>query len=210
MMEFRKVKDDIVTILGAAAAGRFRVIGYQTQSKNPTEIKNSDRLVQVYYDSGQFPKIGSMNGSKTHDMTFEIDLSASAPAQGDLSILDNAMATTQQKAAAIAAIKEAADNADTKIDELIEYVFQILMDGRNIDLLHSKGIISNRWIPSIQKDTLLERGDLIVKTANLKYSCRVMEEVTGDIGTEPATVIIDSGFSGDTGSSGVTVENDNT
>lgn len=192
MMNFRIVKTAIQDLLEAQAAGRFRVIGKQVMSKSADEIMNNDRLVQVYYSDGNFPKSGRLHGPKTHDIVIEIDMSASASAEGDLSILDNPLATAIQKAAAIAAIREASEIADTKIDELIDAVYNILMDARHEGLLLEKGLISSRWIDRIQKDTLLERGEFVVKTANMKYTCRVQEIVSGDIGNQPARVIYDS------------------
>lgn len=193
MMMFRTVRDALVTILGDGAESRFRVIGYQRQSKNADEVLSNDRLVQVYFSDGEFTKsAGRMMGHKTHNVSYEIDMSASAPAKGDLSVLDSTTSTAIQKAAALAAVKEAAEEADTQVDELIEYVYQILMDARNEGLGLTKGDISSRWIGAIQKDTIIERGDLVVKTANMKYTCRVQETVLGDIGNEPETVVFDS------------------
>jgi hypothetical protein len=193
MMTFRTVKTAIQDLLDTQAAGRFRVIGKQVMSKSADEIKDNDRLVQVYFSDGNFPKsAGRLHGSKTHDITIEIDMTASAGAVGDLSILDNPAATAIQKAAAIAAIREASEIADTKIDELVDAVYNILMDARYESLSLPIGTISSRWIDRIQKDTLLERGEFVVKTANMKYTCRVQEYVSGDIGNQPARVIYDS------------------
>lgn len=212
MMTFRTVKTAIQDLLDSQAAGRFRVIGKQVMSKSADEIKDNDRLVQVYFSDGSFPKsAGRLHGSKTHDVTIEIDLSASSGATGDLSVLDDPLATAIQKAGAIAAIREASETADEKIDELIDAVYNILMDARYEGLLLPKGTISSRWIDRIQKDTLLERGEFVVKTANMKYTCRVQEYVSGDIGNTPNNVEIYSNTpnDGDTGT-GVNVLNDNT
>jgi hypothetical protein len=204
MMEFRTVKNKIVEILGDAENGRYRTVGFRRQSKSGDEILNNDRLVQVYFSEGQFQKShGRFHGEKTHDVTFEIELSASAKAHGDLTVLDSPTATPIAKAAAIAAIKEASEIADNKIDELIDIIYNILMDARNEGLQLDKGDVSSRWIDRIQKDILLERGDLVVKTANMKYTCRVIESVPGDIGTMPDKIITDSDFTGDISSAGV-------
>ena len=211
-MNFRIVKNAVQDLLDNNAAGRFRVIGKQVMSKSADELLNNDRLVQVYYSDGNFPKsAGRLHGPKTHDITIEIDMTASAGAVGDLSILENPDATAIQKAGAIAAIREASDEADAKIDELIDIVYNIIMDARHEGLLLDKGIVSSGWIERIQKDTLLERGEFVVKTANMKYTCRVQEYVSGDIGNTPATVEIYSNLpnDGDTGT-GVNVLNDNT
>lgn len=211
MMEFRNIKNQIVSILGSAANSRFQVVGFKRQTKSADEVLNNDRMVQVYFSEGVFPKgQARMHSEKSHDITIDIDLSASTAAKGDLKILDDDFATAQQKAAALALVREAADVADIKVDELIEYVYQILMDARNLDLKLEKGRVNSRWIDRIQKDTIIERGDLVIKTANLKYSCRVTEEVLGDIGNEPETVIIDSSLKvNDIETTGALVENDN-
>ena len=204
MMEFRIVKDAIVKLLGDNAGGRFRVLGYIHQVENAEEFKHNDRLVHVYYTDGQFPKSsGRMIGSKTHDLTVNIDMAASAAASGDITALNRPGATPQEKAAAIAAIKDASEVADTQIDEMIEYIYMILMDARNIDLGLPKGEISSRWIGEIKKDTIVEGGDLVLKTANMKYTCRVQEVVFGDIGFHPDHIIIDSSLTGDISSAGV-------
>lgn len=205
MMMFRVVKNAIAEILADQAEARFQVIGYQRQSKASTEMTGNNKMVQVYYSEGDFPKnAGRMRGNKTHDITINIDMSASAPAKGDLSIIDSSTATIAEKAIAIAAIKEAAEEADTQIDELIDAVYNIMYDARNEDLGLDVGDIASRWISSIQKDTLLERGDLVVKTANMKYTCRVQEVALGDTGNLPDPAAFDSDIPvGDTGGAGV-------
>jgi hypothetical protein len=210
-MLFRTVKDAVVEILGDGAESRFRVLGYQRQSKSTSELKDNNRLVQVYYSDGNFPKTsGRQRGPKTHDITIEIDMSASAAAEGDVSVLESSTSTAIQKAAAIAAIKEAAQKADESIDVLIDAVYQILMDARNEGLGLDKGDISQPWVDRIQKDASIERGDLVLKTANMKYNCRVQESVPGAVGAEPETVIFNSGVPvGDTEGAGVLTENVN-
>jgi hypothetical protein len=193
MMMFREVKEVLKTLLAEQAESRFRVIGFQRQSKNANEVLNNDRLVQVYYSEGDFLKsAGRMKGSKTHDLTVEIDMTASAKASVDVSVLDLVTATEQQKAYALSELKEAAERADEKIDELIEYVYQIIMDARNEKINFESGEISSRWISKITKDVQIEHGDLVVKTANMKYTCRVQEEVLGSLGNQPDPIVIDS------------------
>jgi hypothetical protein len=207
MMMFREVKEALKNLLVDQAEGRFRVIGFQRQSKNADEVLNNDRLVQVYYSEGDFLKsAGRMKGSKTHDIKIEIDMTVSAKATVDLGILDNSSASESQKFTALAELKEAAERADEKIDELIELVYQILMDARNEKLTFEAGEISSRWIGGITKDAIIERGDLVVKTANMKYTCRVQEAVLGDSGYQPDPAIIDSSVPFEF--TGVNVENE--
>lgn len=209
-MMFRVVKDALVTLLGDNAEERFQVVGYRRQNKNATQIKDHLRMVQVYYTDGSFPKTGRMRGAKTHDLTLDIDLSCSAAAQGDLSVLDNPASSPLSKAIALASVKEASERADLSMDELIEAVYQILMDARNEKLGLLTGEVSSRWIDAINKNTVLENGDLVVKTANMKYTCRVQEEVLGDSGTVQDETIFNSDnlINGNAGS-GVNVTNKN-
>ena len=211
-MQYKIIINAIKRILGDESQGRYKVVGYTKQTKSADEFIDNNKSVQVYFSEGNFPKnAGRMIGPKLHDITVNIDLMASAAAKGDLSVLNSATSTATQKAVALASIQDAAIVADDLIDELIDIVWNILGDARNLDLGLSTGSIANRWIDSIKKDTNLENGDLIVKTANLKYTCRVEEECLGDKGTSPDTVVIDSEITpGDTEGAGVTVENDNT
>ena len=212
MMKYRAVKHKIVDLLSSLAAGRYQVIGNRKQSKHSDGVKDNSRMVQVYYTQGNFPKnAGGMYTDKAHDTTYDIVLTASAAARGDIAILDDPNSTAEQKAQAIKYIREASETADELIDELTDIIYQIMMDARYDNLLFSKQIISNRWIETIQKDNNLEKGDLVVKTVLLKYTCRVMETVTGDTPFAPAQVEIDSTVVLDDSNdeSGVTVTNDN-
>jgi hypothetical protein len=213
MMTYRVVKNAIATLLHNGSLERYTVIGRQLQTKSATEARN--KMVQVYYTDGDLPKSsGSGRRDRNHDINIDIDLTVSAPAQGDLSALRSETATPQQKAACIAAIKDATQVADEMIDDLIEWVFAIMTDARNYDLGLPKATISSGWLGRIQKDTLLEAGGLVVKTANLKYSCRVTESIIGAIGNVPDTVIFDTEITTNETDTdpfiGVMVENDNT
>jgi len=212
MMNFRIVKDKLVEILGDAAHGRYRVYGYQKQNKSSDEILNNDRSVQVYFSEGLFPKNkGSFVGEKSHEMTFEIDLSVSASSSGDLEILESDLTTANQKSIALSGIREASEIVDKKLDELIEIVFQVLLDARKTDLDLGNGIIASRWINHIQKDPVLNSGDLVVKTANLKYTCLTVEQITGDTGNEPDSVVFNNEIEvNESAGAGVLVENNNT
>jgi hypothetical protein len=210
MMEFRIVKQSLIDLFGEQAEGRFQVVGYQRQSKNASELTGDNKFVQVYYSEGEFPKShGRQNGAKTHNITIDIDMSCAAYAEVDLSILDSDTATQQQKASALFALREAAEIADEEVDKLIEYVYQIIMDSRNFDIDLTRGTISDRWLDRITKDTTIERGDLVVKTANMKYSCRVQESVLGETGNSPDTVEINSSTPAGEEVAGVNVTNDN-
>lgn len=185
MMNFRTVTTAIQTILGNAAAGRFRVVGYEGQGQAGSEVLNSNRSVQVFYNQGDFSKSsGRQTGSTQHAMAFEIGLSVSAKARLNLAVINNPASTAGQIASAMSAMQEASYVANNSFDELADIVYQILMDGRNFDLGLSVGTMSNRWIDSIKKDNVLPQGELVVLTGAIMYSCNTVEEVVGDTGTE--------------------------
>lgn len=184
MMNFRTVNQAIIDTLGAAAAGRFQVVGYQRQVKSAQEVKDNSRMVQSFYAAGDFPKsAGRQTGPVQHNMTFSIGLTVSAPARVNLSAINDPNATAGQIATALAALQEGADAADILFDELAEIVYQILMDGRNFDLGLSKGTLSKRWINSIRKNQPAPEGALVVLTGTVEYSCNTVEDTPGDTGT---------------------------
>ncbi len=210
MMEFRTIKAALITTLGNYAAGRFVTIGYQRQTKSADTI-NDNRLVQVYYSSGDVPKSGGrLTGPKIHEMTFNLDMTVSASAKADLAVLQNPNSTAGERSTALAGVQTAGNQADDLLDELIEIIFQILYDGRNLNLGLTAGSFGSRWIGKIQKDLTIEDGQFVVKTAQMQYTCKTSEQVPGDVGNTPATVTIDTTMDidgDDDQKTGVTVEN---
>jgi len=210
MMNYRVIKNALQILLGAQAESRFRVVGYQGQSHGADELTGGNKLVQVYFSEGTFPKSsGRKMGEKDHHITIEIDMQASAKAEVNTAILTSESSTAEQKAAALLALRTASDKADESLDDLIDAVWNIVMDARNEQLGLDGFDISNRWIDRIQKDTVLENGDLVTKTASMKYTCRVIEEPLGDIGNQPDPAVYDSTIQfDDTGGAGSLTEND--
>lgn len=210
MMTFRTIKKALITTVDAEAAGNFTVIGHERQKKSAAAI-NKIRHVQIYYTLGQFRSTGgTLRGPKSHDMSFNIDLTVSASAKVDLATLENSASTPEQKAVALAGVQEATNEADDLLDELIDLVYQILMDSRNMNLGLAKGTFSNRWITDIKKDTTIDEGGFAVKTAQLIYTCNAKEDVPGETGTTPATPTYDTTIDidgDDTEKTGVTVIN---
>jgi len=180
MMNFRVVNKAITCLLGKSAAGRFRVVGFQGQGQDASEIRNNKRLAQSYFSSGQFPKSsGRFTGATQHEMTFTIGLSVTSSAKANLNAINNVNATPSQIASALGQLQEGAAEADILMDELFEMVYQILMDGRNVDLGLPVGTISSRWINQLQKDEPQPQGDLVVLTGSVQYTCQTVEAVTG-------------------------------
>jgi len=191
-MNFRLIDDALTTVLGAAAAGRFRVVGYQAEAKGSDAVIDDNRLVEVFFASGEFPKSGgTLRGPVRHNMTFNIFLTVAKSAECDLSVIDNPASTPVQISNAIAAAKNAAYLADKSLNELADHVYQILMDARNIDL-QLPFVVANRWIESIQKDAPLERGSLVVLTGLIPFTCTLDEQVEGDLGVAAVPPVFDT------------------
>lgn len=183
MMNFRKVKTSIENVLIKAENNRYVTVGFQRQSKSAIETLDKSRLVQVYYSSGEFDKAaGRLNGPVQHDVTFNIDLTVSKAAEGDMSAIINPGTTQQDIVTALANFSEASQLTDESIDELINIVYQVLMDAENVDLGMDVGIVSNRWIPRVQKNNPLPQGEYVTITASLQLTCRMVEIVEGDTG----------------------------
>jgi len=184
-MQFEVVKAKINEILAAAAAGRFRTIGHQSQSVTALSIEGVKRTVRVYYSGGDFPKgASSANGPISHDITFNVELAVAEAGKIDIATLENPASTEAQKITAFVAAKEADELADTSWDEFFRIVWQILMDARNIDF----GLpyeVANRWVSTGQKDKISSTGSMIVVTGVIRLELRVSEQVLGDAGDTP-------------------------
>jgi len=197
-MHFRGIKDSITTLLLAEAAGRYRVRGYPDQGLSAEEVADTDRLVQVSYQRGSFPKSSSGRGPFDHTMTFRVLLVASKAAEVDLTVLDNPASTPTQIANALAAAEPASAAADDAIDELIDAVFQVIMAADNIDLGYSAtSLIGSRWIEDITKNDPYPRGDRVVVSATMDITCRVPEEITGATLTSLGDIVVDLQHQGD-------------
>jgi hypothetical protein len=184
MMLFRTLKSNLETILNDAAGGEYTVVGYQQQGVGATEILGTKRRVQVFYGSGQFDKGNSgMTGPIYHDVSFTVRLMVSAAATGDLTVINNPSSTGPQLAAAIAAFQDASEIADASLDELMDLVYQVLMDADNQDIGTSPTgppyVVANRWVASMRKDDPLNHGEYVALTADIDFQCQAKEELTG-------------------------------
>ena len=192
MMVFRQIRDAILRALADNADGEFKVIGAQKRGKAASEVKNKDRLVEVYYARGDFPKSGaSVMGPTKHDMTFRVDASVSKPAQAIqryIDVIENPASLPADVVVAVANIRESDFLADRSFDELFERVYQILMDPRNDNFGLEVGSIGSRWVQSVNKDETTERGNLSVITGSIQLTGTTSEAVEGYKGTEGAKV----------------------
>ena len=186
MMNFRTLKANLICILGDAEFGRYRTVGYQHQGSGAEEFTGLKRRVQVVVGSGDFPKSKSGMSSYTqHDLDFGIELTVSSNSVGDLSVLNDENATESELLTALDRFQDASEIADNSFDELVEIVYQILMDGNNI-YIGTTGlphIVSSRWSGGWSKDKPMNFGKQVVITGTIQFTCQTEEEITGDTGT---------------------------
>jgi hypothetical protein len=162
-MIFRTVKTALEDLLIAdGATNGYQVLGYQREVKNVEEILDTKRTAQVFYASGSFPKnAGSINGPVEHEITFRVELYVAKKSEGDLTALDNPSSDDARRAAALDTFQHASKLADESMDELIDHVYTIIMDTRNRDFGQTlpEGIVADRWINSVQKDSPIGDGE---------------------------------------------------
>jgi hypothetical protein len=175
-MLFKEIKKSIIKLLGEAAEDRFKVIGYQDAGASANEIDSDDRLVQVFYQAGRFPKSASGRGPFAHDMQFRIELTTSAFASVDLTVLTNPASTSYEIAAALAALEPAAYRADVLLDDLLANVYSILMCGDNLNLGCNYNV-ANRWVDNFDKTDIMPRGEYAVISGSMFLSARINEPV---------------------------------
>jgi hypothetical protein len=184
-MTFRTIKSNLVTILGDAAASRYRVAGYRQQGSGASEFAGTKRRVQVVYSDGDFPKgKAGLASSTQHEIDFGIELTVSAKAKGNLSAAIDPSATDEQRSTAIGNFQDASEVADESLDELFDIIYQILMDGTNIDIGTSKPYpVSSRWVGRMSKDEPLNSGEYVAIRGVIQFTCQAVETITGDTGT---------------------------
>lgn len=183
MMKFRTVKTQIINILSAAESGRYVTIGSKKQSKGASENVDLPRVV-AFYRSGDFPKSSSnFESIKQHDAEYILEFTVIEYTTTDLSVIDNDASTPTQIAAALANSEQASDRADSAMDQLFDNVYQVIMDARNYDLGLPVGDVVDRYIDGFQKGDPLKKGQYVALSAQCRLTCRVSEEVTGEIGT---------------------------
>lgn len=198
MMNFRVIKDAVVSVLGAGAAGKYRVVGYPKRAEAAEENLDTLRSIQVFYSDGEFPKsAGGLSGGVMHDITLGLRLTVAKAASADLSVLQNPVSTPAQFAAALAALQDASKLADDSFDEMADDIYQTIMDARNIDLGLSAGDVADRWIGSIRKNDPIPRGEYAVINGTMELTCSVDEEVPEEAGTPITSIEIENPIDGD-------------
>ena len=191
MMNFRKIKKSITeNVLGPAEDGRYRTIGYQKQNTDVEDVLGNDRTVQVFFSSSDFPKNASgLQGPFKNEPSYRIELAVAEKSAVNLGALKDENATDEDREKAWKSFIEAGDSADDSFDELVEIVFQVLMDGRNIDLGMPIGDVSDRWVGQIRKDEPEPTGEYVMLTGAMMLTCSTPEEAEGDPGVTGAAII---------------------
>lgn len=188
MMFFRTLKQSIIdNVLVPAEQGRWVTHGNQGQRKD-AEVINDNRQVTVYYSEGDIPKDASASyGDVAHDPVYLIELAVATAAEVDLATLNDDTASQNDKATALRNLSEAGKVADSQIDELIDDVWQTLMDNRNEQMgikppedRPNLKVVSSRWVSQIRKDNPSDDGEFLVLTASMRLTCRIEETVSGE------------------------------
>lgn len=181
-MQFREVKSSLVALLGAAAAGRWRTLGYSPKALAAEQVIDASRTVQVVYGSGEFPKGGgAIGGPFAHVLQFRLELVAGAAAQGDLSVLNDEAASAADVIAALAGFREAAATADDSFDEMADLVWNAICDARNRWLGRPRGTVADAWVERIEKGEPATSGnEYVLVPGTIVLSAKVSEDVQGE------------------------------
>ena len=192
-MRFRLLKKSIIeNVLGPAEYGRFKTIGYQRQGIAGSEVQDNNRLVQLYFQEGDFSKAGGrQTGPTQHDITFKIEATVSKASEGDIAAILDSGSSAAKVATALYNFQEASALADESLDELLDILYQTLMHGENLTLGLAENTVSNRWISGMTKDNPVPRGELVVMSGAIMLSCRVCEELLGAEGVAGGTFEVD-------------------
>jgi hypothetical protein len=190
MMTFRTIPPALLVTLGAAAASRFTVEGYDKQSHAVEELLNDLRHVTVLYSSGQMQRAASawVSGPVQHECTFPVELLVAADAKADLTVLNDTTSTALEYTSALAAMQPAAKRANDNWDELFDLVWNILMAPANMALGLAAGVVANRWCGNPQKAKPFSRGKYILVSGTFDYTCTVQEYPTGVVGVAGESV----------------------
>ena len=194
-MKFETARDAIEAILEANAAGNFQVITGQTQDLPAETVKGSLRTIQVFYNTGEYSS-RTANNKLEHKCTFQLVYYVASPAKGDKATLDDKNASEAAKMTALVNIQNAFGIADKAMDEFRRMVTQIIMDPINEDLGFvaaggSKYDVGSRWLDNFTKHTPIEKGRIVLLTAEERLTFTVTEELTGATPVAADTPLID-------------------
>ena len=190
-MNFELLRDGLEATLIANQGSLFRTIGEQKQSTGAEEVKGILRTVQVFYNTGNYPRGKSGRQNFEHDTGFQLEYTVSSPSKADLTVLDDPGASAPAKQAALLASSEGTRLADRLLDELKRFVTQILMDPVNEDYGLTKFTVSDPWLSNFRKNEPIDKGGLIVLTGSETFSAVVTETTAGATTTTAVIPTID-------------------
>jgi hypothetical protein len=192
------VKNSLVSLLDAHAAGRFVVTGLKDRRTDAKKIVGMPQ-VTVYYKSGQFPRNkSSINGPYQHEASLQIEILVGAKAEMDLTAIREG-GTPEEIMIALAGKIDAEKIADQKMDETFGVLFDIIMRPQNRTLGMADD--PDRWITDFTKGDPAATGAIVVLAAVFTMSYRSREEVTEEVGTLGTAISSRIGISGDTAGS---------
>ena len=186
----------VVALLGAQAASRFQVIGYQRQKK-PAETNIDNVLVQCWIkraaiDWGR----SSRNRPKEHEVSVRMQFTVAQPAKADLAILESDVSTDGQRATALSNLTSPSVESTNALYAAWGAVFEILDDARNLTLGLAAGAISDKSYSDFEQDDFPPRGAVGILTATSMLEFRVKEAQLGASGNEPDTVTMNADLEG--------------
>lgn len=184
-MNFETLRDNIITILKAAAAGNYLVHAGEVQSKSAEENILTPRLT-VYLSRIQYPETSNgRTGEIITEAQFRIEVTVYVQHNADLDVLNDPDSTAAQRAAALTQLKnpDLPSRADALIDLTWGKILQVMLNPINYDYGFSKGIVSDRWITDFQKDNPASQGRFMAISGAGNLSIRIKEDITGETGT---------------------------
>ncbi|NIP56145.1 hypothetical protein GWN42_31395 [candidate division KSB1 bacterium] len=177
-MNYRTVKQNLTTLLESGEiAGGYKTLGYKPRKLGMEEIFDGGGIVQVRFSRGNFFN-PTQQGSSKFDAFYDIELLVASKTTADLSVLNNPDATDADRASALIASTDAAKNCDDRMDELIDYVYQLVMDTNN-RYLNSDGIVTSRSINDVQKYDPESSGSFVLLNALMELRVEMTEDVRG-------------------------------
>lgn len=186
-MQFRTIKAALVDrIESQASTLGYRVVGYSENNIDAAQLAGDERLVQCFAKSGRFDRTKSaILGPFHHEVSFRVELLASAVCTVDTSILESETASDADRAAALAASVRAAKNADDSFDELLDAIWSTLMDNRYRDL-EMPGEVADMYVSDWEKGASIDRGRHVVVPGRLTLTIAMSEDCSG---STPATPV---------------------
>jgi len=205
------IKNALVSVIAGQAQNRYRTIGHKTSRQQAAVFEGMYRSVQVTFEEADFDKSSSRKGGNlAHPLSFKIVFTVAMPSKMDISALDAPWVTINQRAAILEATQTASALAENSLDELYGIVAGVLMDLSNrFLLLDDERIVIDGWVGNFKKLNLQDRsrqgiselyGDLVVLMAEMEYSCKTFEDLTGVIpnSVQPKTFDIKTAVTKDT------------